>query len=370
MPENIGRRKTFRSENFFRNECNFYSKVVPHFMDFQQKRNIVEPIAFTDVPRCYAVYCDGQNDFIAMEDLFIYGFATVNRQDGLNLEQCKLLITTLGKFHAVSMAIKDQEPERFNEIINSVEVNLYMHLLKMVYILNFSQETYYAEKFREWHEPFVKDQILVARDAISKEYGGTEYEAKMMNFTEFKPFCDTMIRLTHSKSNFSVIGHGDCWIPNFLIRYEDKVPFSPVETKLIDFQSTRYASPVLDVSFFIYSGTQQGLRENHYNELIKDYYMGVTDMLRALGSDPEKLFPWSGFQQELKEYGRFGVGVAMESLPFSIMDDEDTPDLDAIEGDQAVPVTNFLKIRPIPSKEGRLRLADVFKHAIDQGYLD
>lgn len=102
----------------------------------------------------------------------------------------------------------------------------------------------------------------------------------------------------------------------------------------------------------------------------KDYHNAATDLIKALGSDPNAVYPWSALQQELKVAARFGVGMGMESLPFSIMDDEDTPDLDEITGNEAVPVTTVLKIRPIKNKQGRLRLADAFKHGIDQGYLD
>lgn len=107
---------------------------------------------------------------------------------------------------------------------------------------------------------------MTANDAVSREYGGTEYESKAKKFTEIKPYYDTMINLTHSTGPYSVIGHGDCWIPNFLIRYTDN---KPQDGKMIDFQLARYASPALDISFFIYSGTQQSLREHHYNELLK-----------------------------------------------------------------------------------------------------
>jgi hypothetical protein len=71
----------------------------------------------------------------------------------------------------------------------------------------------------------------------------------------------------------------------------------------------------------------------------------------------------------LKSFARFGVGMGIESIPFSIMDDNEV-DMDSIKGDQATPITEVWKLKPIESQEGRKRLADIFKHALDMGYLD
>lgn len=38
IPKNIGRRKTFRSADFFRNEINFYNVVLSEFNKFQQAK--------------------------------------------------------------------------------------------------------------------------------------------------------------------------------------------------------------------------------------------------------------------------------------------------------------------------------------------
>lgn len=62
--------------------------------------------------------------------------------------------------------------------------------------------------------------------------------------------------------------------------------------------------------------------------------------------------------------------MSMESLPLSIMDDSETSDLDSIQGDEPVPITNIWIVKPIKTQEGRKRIADVFKHAVNYGYLD
>lgn len=61
--------------------------------------------------------------------------------------------------------------------------------------------------------------------------------------------------------------------------------------------------------------------------------------------------------------------MGIESVPFSVMDDSETADLDAISDDKPVPIESIWVLKPIENPEGRKRLADIFKHAVDMGYL-
>ena len=72
----------------------------------------------------------------------------------------------------------------------------------------------------------------------------------------------------------------------------------------------------------------------------------------------------------MKQFGRFGVGMGIESIPFSLMDDSDTADLDKIQGENAVPITDIWILKRLENENDQRRLADVFKHAVDCGFLD
>lgn len=62
--------------------------------------------------------------------------------------------------------------------------------------------------------------------------------------------------------------------------------------------------------------------------------------------------------------------MGIESIPFSLMDDNDTADFDKIKGDEIVPITDIWILKKLENEEDQKRLADIFKHATDRGYLD
>lgn len=347
IPKNVGRRKTFRSADFFRNEINFYNVVMSEFYKFQKEKQPKKP--FDDISKCLAAYSDGVNDFVALEDLKQFGYGSASRQDGVALAECILCMQNIGRFHAMSLAMKDQRPETFHFLVKHVE------------------ETYYAAEYKSWYSNFQKIQIGIAKDAVAQVYGGTELEEKVRKFFDCDLY-DKMCYLTHTRNQNSVINHGDCWMPNFLFRYDANG--TPTSSKMIDFQLARYSSPALDISFFLYSCTTQELREAHYGDLLQAYHQSLSEMLTDLGSDPDELFSYAELQKELHEFARFGCGMGIESIPFSLLDESEVSDLDQIQGEEAVPIDQVWLLKNIKTQDGRRRLADMFKHADSCGYLD
>lgn len=58
-----------------------------------------------------------------MDDLGEEGYGTVSRQTGMDLNHCVFAMQTLGKFHAVSLAFRYQQPTEFQKVLDYVEVS-------------------------------------------------------------------------------------------------------------------------------------------------------------------------------------------------------------------------------------------------------
>lgn len=73
----------------------------------------------------------------------------------------------------------------------------------------------------------------------------------------------------------------------------------------VDWQAGRCCSPVLDLTYAIFSSTDKSFRDQHYETLLNTYYSSLCATVRKLGSDPDKLFAFNDFQQQLREFGEY-----------------------------------------------------------------
>lgn len=117
LPTNIGRRNTYRSAEFFQNEIAFYTEVIPKFQKFLEDKGRSEILC---IPRHLDSVMDGENDYIALEDVCLLGYEPISRQNCINEDECKIILRTVAKFHAISFAYKDQRGEEFLKIVENL----------------------------------------------------------------------------------------------------------------------------------------------------------------------------------------------------------------------------------------------------------
>lgn len=233
------------------------------------------------------------------------------------------------------------------------------------------QETFFFYENKGWYEGQLRCLCQVATDAVSKEYPNSIYEEKLKHLINESLF-EHLVEFCQPKEPNAVVGHGDTWIPNFLFHYgshKGDSSSSPDNTQMIDFQLARYGSPILDLSLFLFSCTTQELRNSYFTQLLQVYHHSLSDFLQDLGSSPDVLFSYTAFEKELSLYMSFGLCLSFDSVTFSVMDEEETPNIDHIEGHEAIPLEEIMHAGPIKTKHGRLRLADNIKFAVDNKYL-
>lgn len=139
----------------------------------------------------------------------------------------------------------------------------------------------------------------------------------------------------------------------------------------VDWQVVRYCSPVIDLHYNIFATTDGELRRKEYKNLMKHYYRSLSTNIRRLGSDPDKLFPASAFEEHLKRFGKFAFMMSPMVVSVMLADPNDVPDLDELSSDVAsgkdgVDLISGLndENRPIYRK----RMNDVFTDLVDLGY--
>ncbi|XP_026316173.1 uncharacterized protein LOC113227457 isoform X2 [Hyposmocoma kahamanoa] len=344
IPKSIASRLTFRSNEFFRNEINFYEIVLPALLKFQASKNVTEP--FTNYVKLFFSYSDGTNDVLCLEDAGMLGFVNPTRDEPIDIEHCRLTFKTLAQFHAISIAMKEQKPQEFDALRNAIF------------------ETYFDDRLWDWYERFWEMIFAVAIDAVEKEYPNTHYVEVIRELSDKKHYKD-MVKATKTYKT-GVISQGDRWTSNFLYDYEN---CELVDSKLLDFQASRCASPVLDISCVIYSYMTQEFRLKHYDDLLKYYYEVLARQVKEMGTDPEKVYSLETFMDEVKKFSYFGLIYSFEGMPAILLEcTDDAFEMD-VEGDQKMNIADVWKVKPFTTKEDRLRVANNLVFGVDRGYV-
>lgn len=103
----------------------------------------------------------------------------------------------------------------------------------------------------------------------------------------------------------------------------------------MDWQFTRYSTPILDLLLIIFSSTDKALRDQHYGDLLEMYYSTFSATIKRLGSDPKKLCSWTDFQGQMKKFGKFALVICPIIIQLRLATPEDVPDLDEVSNGES-----------------------------------
>lgn len=195
-PLSEARVKTFRVLEDFKHEVFMYEKVLPEFTKFQCEKGLAADECFTSYPKVYATVIDEENGHYALvvEDMRPKGFVMCPRTEQNSLENEKLIMKEVGKLHAISYAMKDQQPERFEKC-------------KITDVL--------YEMLEKGHlKLFIREAITVAKKVIK-----SEYKSIIDNlFETFQSIMEDSLVKYEEYERFGVINHGDLWQTNVMFQ--------------------------------------------------------------------------------------------------------------------------------------------------------
>lgn len=309
-PLDDARREQFNSMIAFAREALAYDRFLPAIYEYQQEKGVSSAAdGFFNTPRCYYAHCDevAQESVIVMEDLRLREFRLWNKHNIVDYDHANLFMTHIGRLHAVSLAMKRDKPETFAQfkLSNPFDVmltadgpfaNMILSQLQMVIDALDAQDTIERAKMEELKETVFDELIRCGKAQLAEPY--------------------------------TVVGHGDCWTNNMMFRYEEG---KPKEIILFDWQVMRYVTPVQDLVYFIFCCTDGEFRLKHYEEMIDIYHRSLSTTLTKLQYDANELFPRSALDEQLKEFGHYGILMAMFLVPMlCTQHHDDLPDIEAL----------------------------------------
>lgn len=119
-PTNENVRKEFSTDSVFKQEAIFYQKFMPMLAKFQEEKRLPKCDQFQAYPKCYGVLLDDEYGryIIALEDLRPLEFVMWDKTKLPPIENVRLTMRELGKYHGLSIALNDQRPVEFAEFKN------------------------------------------------------------------------------------------------------------------------------------------------------------------------------------------------------------------------------------------------------------
>lgn len=236
-------------------------KVLPCLREFEQSKGvIIEENGFNEYPKCYRTVDEGPNESVFLEDMSVRGFTMIDKsKEEVTADHVRLVMQSLGKFHAISFALKDQQPEQFKQLTSNMQ-------------------ELFVRRDDAFFRAYFNKQVESASNAVSAPEDA-HLLIKLKKLFE-KDALDIAADCLHDSSNDtgSVIVHGDAWQNNTMFRYDSKG--KPIDICLLDWQITRHSSPICDIVYYMFSCTTKELRDVHYDNFLKTYHESLSIHIR------------------------------------------------------------------------------------------
>lgn len=198
------RRSVYQTTFAFECEVEIYSKLLPMFSQFQKEKGLTVDESFASFPKAYVALSDTKNDhhILIMDDLRFKNFKMFPKERRTDIEHATLVMTEMAKFHAVSLALKDQRPQSLDEFKAYDMISRGMKFGKCARFFEESLSRCYRAvknvKYKESIADLQENFAEVLEKCASEEYIG-----------------DT-----------GIIIHGDSWNNNLMFSYKDNVTFA------------------------------------------------------------------------------------------------------------------------------------------------
>ncbi|KAK9506520.1 hypothetical protein O3M35_008442 [Rhynocoris fuscipes] len=272
---------TFR-DCLFVNEVCFYSKLLPYLSNID--KNVLKLFP-NFIYGCATIGQDPTKDCVILNDINQLGYYSSKLGKQLDIEHITLVMKRLGKFHALSYKAKKDNLSEFKGLLS----NLVNDMSTM-------------EEF-----------IGAALYSVPKCYKGStdNYRFKRLEELCCKDPIKTYQLSIEPKEPNAVLCHGDLCSNNILFYYINE---QPQDIVLLDTQRCKYASPAVDLSFFLLYNTTEYTKK-HWDYFLQIYYESL------INSYDDIVVPgFSEFMQDFIEHITYGIATCsyffrVSSLP-------------------------------------------------------
>ncbi|XP_065365169.1 uncharacterized protein LOC135958214 [Calliphora vicina] len=392
-------RESSKSYTQYGNEIYTYNTVLPLYEKLLKDMKITSINVKQLVPPIYIAkfgYIQGlsctPNDreaALVMENLKPLGYQLGPRLQ-LKRDHLIAMCQPLGKFHAMSYAVKALNPSQFaslkkgiidfpfinEEDPNDVHNNVYRYLHRHAFDRLFE---FYDRKINSnlFNKKSAKDlKLIKCLNKLREKYN--QQPSRLQENLRIK------VNDREEDKYFAAILHGDYNRNNVLFKYKSKADKNAQQLvediKMIDFQQLRYGSPALDLSFFMYFNTDETERYEIWQDLLKTYhntmFSTLSIILNASSKSKQEIsailqhYSFEKFQKHFSRFAFFGVMICLHFLHWMLCSEEECARISELFATD-IRGEEFRKMSlEVGGDEVNMRLLAVVRHACEMGYMD
>lgn len=275
-----------------------------------------------------------EQDIIVLEDLRPFGFK-VSKTVFIDHQHVSLAMRKLGEYHGLSYKLKKQSPNSLKALVKELILPQYID----------GGVFFDAALLRGFKPLMDKQPDGMASRAYKKLSSVTSPELWRLLKKPVEPF--------------AVIIHGDFNVNNLLFGYDDD-KLSGV--KFIDFATSMYSDPAIDIFFFLYMNTSPETREEYWDEFLRTYWEGLV----SVEGDPG--FVFEEFLDHLGIRALWGYLPCSFFLPMMLFPEE-----------EKIPPSEFSKVTDEEKRSWGMEsggekateaTSSIVRHLLDKGYLE
>lgn len=177
--------------------------MVNAFNDLQRANKIIpEQRGFYEYSKCYFTQSDEYEETIFLEDLKEAGFDMIDQQtEPITIDHATLILSIIGKWHALSFALRDKQPGKFELIVGNLpEVFIDDKRELLIHYFNELTALTYAT---------IKEDEIDIRTKLENIFGKSYFHGT-------KRFVDGF-----AAEPYAVICHGDFKTNNFMFKFDE-----------------------------------------------------------------------------------------------------------------------------------------------------
>ncbi|XP_050089252.1 uncharacterized protein LOC126573301 [Anopheles aquasalis] len=349
---NPQRRKLFRCDAAFENEITAYTSIIPVLQRLAPYK--------LPYPRCLSADSDDRGERIVLKDLTTAGFSMVDRRIGLSFTHCSAVMKELAKLHATSLALKHGHPAQYASVCAKV------------------REIVFCPEAADFYTHSLETSLRGALDSLRYSNRSGELDRPIKAIEQglssgrlYRLMSGLVCNL--ADESWRVICHGDTWVNNLMFSADQQ------SVRLIDLQTMRCTTPVIDILHLLYTSTGRDVRQQHTADLLLLYRRFLLEALEQhLPADQSRQLRMRHFEQQFSygrlraEYDRclpYGLGIAMWLLPAVTFNPDQILDLDDVTISDFKSNNHEKRIAQLVSVDYHTRMRDIALELYDQGIL-